>query len=99
MRACAALLLLVVWMVPSQAQLSGYLSASYGYNSNPLTNYQRIGDRITEGYLELGYDVPFEASRMHLAYVGGLALFDVLSGRAYYDHRVSADYSLLSGKV
>jgi hypothetical protein len=98
MRACAALLLLVLWMVPSQAQLSGYLSASRGYNSNPLYNYQQTGDRMTEGYLELGYDVPFEASRMRLAYVGGLALFDVLSERTYYEHRLSADYSLFGTK-
>jgi hypothetical protein len=98
MRSLVVLLLVVLWMVPLQAQPSGYLSASRGYNSNPLYNYQRIGDRMTQGYLELGYDVPFEASGMRLAYVGGLAVFDVLSERTYYEHRLSADYSLSGTK-
>ncbi len=65
-----------------RAQLSAYLSGTYGYQSNPLYNYERTGDHVRSTYLEAGY-----SSRLFQAkYAGGLTLFNSLTERNFLDH-------------
>jgi hypothetical protein len=73
-----------------QAQLSGYASASYGYNSNPLCNFEMQPDHLFQGYWELDYLRPATCSDFKMGYVGGLMVFRDLAPRNYYEHRISA---------
>jgi hypothetical protein len=66
----------------SHAQLSTYASATYGYQSNPLYNYERTGDQVRSTYLEVAYS----AKMFQGKYAGGLTLFNGLTDRNYLDH-------------
>ena len=75
-------------------QVSGFISASYGYDGNPLYNYDRVADWITQTYLEMNYEKEFTVSHLRIGYVGGLMLFRRLQSRNYYEHNISSRYSV-----
>jgi hypothetical protein len=83
----------------SYAQLSGYASGGYSYNSNPLYSYIMKGSKSPEGYVELNYDKEFEQDLLNIKYVGGLYLFtnnaDSIQYRNYYEHRLSGTYKFV----
>lgn len=76
------LLLTLAFCDMGTAQVSGFVSSSYQSHGNPLYNYEQIGDRVYQGYLELGFATPCTGVR----YTAGLALFDVFTDRNYLDH-------------
>ena len=78
---------------PAVGQFSGFVSGSYGYNSNPLYNYAAAPDRLTEGYIELSYTEEAPFSRLFIGYVGGLMLFDSNAERSYYEHRFAGSFT------
>lgn len=84
------LALLLPW--PGRAQFSGYLSAGYGYNTNPLYNYERLGDQLTQSYSEFGYTVSSPASHFRASYINGLMLFNRHTARNYLDHHLLLRY-------
>jgi hypothetical protein len=88
------LLCLLLQGLPTMAsgQLSAYSSVSYGYHHNPLYNYLREGDQLTQTYFEFGYLRESGLSRLNIQYVGGLVLFNRLSDRNFYEHSLSARY-------
>jgi len=83
---CAVLLLCVAGSVPASAQVSGFMSTSYGYHRNPLYNYEMIPDQLRENYLELQYAHPLGNGTIAAGYVGGLMLFNTFTDRNYYEH-------------
>ncbi len=85
--AVAVLILLAASVV--DAQVSGYASATYGYHSNPLSNYAGVSDQPLEGYCQLDYLGSSPFSDLKLGYVGGLMAFRDLAPRTYYEHRAS----------
>ena len=78
---------------PGSAQVSGYLSASYGYHSNPLANYEQGADRLVQNYLELAYERASGFSTFRAGYTGGLTLFSSLSDRTYYEQGLGLTYT------
>jgi hypothetical protein len=76
------------------AQVSGYGSFSYGYNQNPLFNYQNQSDQIKQTYLELNYSKDYDESELRLSYVSGLMLFNQFSARNFYEHNIYGRYFL-----
>jgi hypothetical protein len=86
----------------SFAQLSGYLSGGYGYNTNPLYSYLMKGSNSPEGYVELNYDKAYEQNLLNIKYVGGLYTFsnnaDSINFRNYYEHRLSGTYKFVFPK-
>jgi hypothetical protein len=79
------------------SQLSGFTSVGYGYNSNPLYNYETIGDRILQGYVEIQHRAEWSRSFLGTSYVGGLMLFDQLRERTYYEHSLYSHYLMKMG--
>jgi hypothetical protein len=88
----AGLLLIIFATTPATAQFSGFMSAGYGYNSNPLYNYEELSDQLRQSYLELGYVHQMPSARLQAVYVGGLTLFNRFEGRNYYEHSVAGQY-------
>ncbi len=72
-----------------EAQVSGYASSSYGYHSNPLSNYAMTPDHTLQGYWQLDYLRPSPASDFRIGYLGGLMMFRDLAPRDYYEHRAT----------
>jgi hypothetical protein len=79
----------------AEAQWSGFGALSYGYQSNPLYNYQHHGDQIATGFLDLVYSRRNFAAR----YIGGLTLFNQLTERNYLEHGVTLDLTLKRGRL
>ncbi len=74
------------------AQFEGYASMTAGYNNNPLYNFQKLGDQIKQGYLELKYSKEYQKSALNFSYVSGLMLFNNLADRNYYEQTLAASY-------
>ena len=87
-------ILFILFVENSFAQLSIYSSASYGYNQNPLYNYQKLDDQLTQIYTELNYSKLFERSKLNLNYISGLVLFNRFEDRNYYEHNLTSTYFL-----
>lgn len=86
--------LIILFTVPSHAQLSIYSSASYGYYQNPLYNYQELDDQLKQTYTELSYSKEFDRSKLNLSYISGLVLFNRFEDRNYYEHNLTSTYLL-----
>lgn len=86
--------LLLLWCLPTLAQVSGYSSISFGTHKNPLYNYANISDQLKMAYLELAYKPESDRASFDLRYVGGLTLFNRLSDRNYYEHGLTGTTSL-----
>ncbi len=76
------------------AQFSGYGSASYGSDSNPLRNFAELHDNLTQGYLEMRFRDERAKSALDAAYAGGLMMFRDLEPRNYYEHSLTVRQSL-----
>ena len=76
----------------AQAQFNGFASASYGYHSDPLYNYETIPDQLRQGYLELQYLQPVGKGTLSAAYVGGLMVFNTFTDRNYLEHSLRLGY-------
>jgi hypothetical protein len=87
-------LLLLLIPAITTAQFSGYVSASYGFNGNPLYNYQQVSDQITQSYIELRHLSDFETSTLEFGYTGGLMVFNQLGERTYYEHSLAGRWNL-----
>jgi hypothetical protein len=74
------------------AQWGGYLSSTYGYNTNPLYNYDQRSDQLNQGYLELKWGAGEGISRGQVMYVGSIMLFNQIGDRTYYEHSLQGDY-------
>ena len=81
------------------AQLSGFVSASYGYHRNPLYNYEMIPDQLRQGYVELQYAHPVGAGAITAGYVGGLMIFNTFTDRNYYEHNGRVAYRQAFGTL
>jgi hypothetical protein len=83
-------------LIPSftAAQFSGYVSASYGFNGNPLYNYERVSDQIAQSFIDLRHLSEFESSSLEFGYTGGLMLFNQLWERSYYEHSLAGRWNL-----
>jgi hypothetical protein len=89
-----AVVILAMMFVPhAHAQVSGYFSSSYGYNGNPLSNYEEISDQLAQSYLELTYISDAPRSNFKAGYVGGLMLFNRFAERNYYEHTLTATFT------
>ncbi|MCU7494395.1 MAG: hypothetical protein HF314_04670 [Ignavibacteria bacterium] len=80
------------------SQFSFYGNTSFGYNENPLYNYQKKPDQLKQSYLEMNYLKQFESSKLSFSYVSGLMLFNQLSDRNFYEHNIFARYNLRLSK-
>ena len=98
-RIWAPITLLLAGVTAGYAQLSGFASASYGYHSNPLYNYEEIPDQLRQGYLEVQYGRESPSTQYRIAYVGGLMLFNQLTDRNYYEHTLRAGFALALGSL
>jgi hypothetical protein len=78
------------------AQLSGYLSSSYGYHGNPLYNYAHASDQVSQSYIELRHESDFDNSSPELGYTGGLMLFNQFAERNYYEHALAGRWNLIT---
>ena len=76
------------------AQFEGYISESYGYNSNPLYTYLKQGDQLKETYLELKYSKEKTSSLINFSYIGDLSIFNTLADRNYYQHTLAGGYKI-----
>ncbi len=86
LRWSSLLLFCLVGRLPASAQVSGFMSVSYGYHRNPLYNYEAIGDQLRQGYLELQYAHPVGNGSISAGYVGGVMIFNAFTDRNYYEH-------------
>ena len=84
LRIASAILLISLPSSIGLAQLSGFVSGTYGYQSNPLYNFEQTSDQVRSTYLEVGYS----AEEFRALYAGGLTLFHNLTERNFLDHRV-----------
>lgn len=75
------------------AQLSAYASASYGYDQNPLSNYEKSSDQLQQNYLALSYLKDYDVSTFTFSYTGALILFNHFQDRNYLEHSASGRYS------
>lgn len=96
---CAIALMSAVGASRSGAQLSGFMSASYGYHRNPLYNYEMIPDQLRQSYLELTYAYPVGNGGLSAGYVGGLMIFNTFTDRNYYEHNGRLTYQQAFGNV
>ena len=96
---CAVILACVAGSVPASAQLSGFVSASYGYHRNPLYNYERIPDQLRQSYLELQYAHPLGNGTISAGYVSGLMIFNTFTDRNYYEHNGRIVFQQAFGKI
>ncbi len=74
------------------AQISAYGSTSYGYNSNPLYNYEKLSDQLFQTYVEVTSDHSLERSDLKFQYVGGSMIFHRFTLRNYYEHSLALHY-------
>jgi len=75
-------------------QFSFYGNTSYGFNKNPLGNFEKKSDQLRQSYLEMNYLKDFQSSSLSLSYISGLMLFNQLKDRNFYEHNVFAKYNL-----
>jgi hypothetical protein len=83
-RIASAILLISLPSSLGLAQLSGFVSGTYGYQSNPLYNFEQTSDQVRSTYLEVEYS----AEQFRALYAGGLTLFHDLTERNFLDHRL-----------
>ena len=95
----AMVLMFVGGATRSSAQLSGFMSASYGYHRNPLYNYEMIPDQLRQSYLELTYTQPVGNGALSAGYVGGLMIFNTFTDRNYYEHNGRVTYQQAFGSI
>lgn len=81
------------------AQFSLYGNTGYGYNQNPLYNYQKKPDQIRQSYLELNYLKELDNSSFTFSYVSGLMLFNEFQDRNFYEHNFYTKYNIRFAKV
>jgi hypothetical protein len=74
------------------SQISAYSSASYGYSSNPLYNYQKLSDQLFQTYVEVTSNQTLESSVLNLQYVGGSMIFNRFILRNYYEHSFGVQF-------
>lgn len=87
----SGLLFLLCLSQTGQGQFSTYVSATYGYQSNPLFDYRQVSDPVQTTYLETSYT----AGNWNAKYAGGLTLFNRLTERNYLDHSFRITCSFL----
>jgi hypothetical protein len=75
------------------AQISGYVSATRGYDKNPMCNSVSGSDQVTEGYFQFQYETEKRDPLFRLLYVGALMRFNALRDRDYYEHALSVLYA------
>jgi hypothetical protein len=94
MKRKSLMVIALLWTVaaPAPGQFTGYCSATRGYHANPLYNFERIGDQITQTYTELGYTESTPSSMLKVNYVSGLMLFNAFTDRNYYEHTLTGTY-------
>lgn len=88
------LVCLVFALGETQAQFSGFISATSGYHQNPLYNYEQASDQLKQTYLELNYARDFDASALKFSYISALMIFNKLTDRNYYEHNFLAQYNI-----
>ncbi len=98
-RATILTALLLAGVAAGYAQLSGFASASYGYHSNPLYNYEEIPDQLRQGYLEVQYGQDSPSMQYRIGYIGGLMLFNQLTDRNYYEHTLRGGFTSALGSL
>lgn len=76
------------------SQFSAFTSAGFGYNNNPLYNYQKLGDQLKQTYTELNFKKDYESSQLGLKYISGLMIFNRFEARNYYEHRFLSNYKI-----
>ncbi|RCK73341.1 MAG: hypothetical protein IGBAC_0187 [Ignavibacteriae bacterium] len=76
------------------SQFSGFTSVGYGYNNNPLYNYQKLADQLKQTYTELNFKKEYKTSKLELKYVSGLMLFNRFEARNYYEHKFLGNYKI-----
>ncbi|MBP1656711.1 MAG: hypothetical protein H6Q31_1312 [Bacteroidetes bacterium] len=96
---CVITLASAVGASRSPAQVSGFMSASYGYHRNPLYNYEMIPDQLRQSYLELTYAHPVGNGTISAGYVGGLMIFNAFTDRNYYEHNGRLTYLQAFGSI
>ncbi len=75
------------------AQFSAYTSVGAGFHQNPLYNYEKISDQLRQAFLDLSYNNGDDSSNLGLHYVGGLAVFNNLQDRNFYEHSLLVSYN------
>lgn len=98
-RNTALIAFLLAGVTSGYAQFSGFASASYGYHSNPLYNYEEIPDQLRQGYVELQYGHDNPSAQYRITYVGGLMLFNQLTDRNYYEHTLRGGFASALGSL
>ncbi len=91
--ATSTALLLLFCNGTGRSQFSAYVSGTYGYQNNPLDNYEQTGDQVRSTYLELGYS----SARLQAKYTGSLTLFNNLTERNFLDHSMLFAFSFPPG--
>jgi hypothetical protein len=81
----------------AHAQLGVYVAGSYGYNSNPMYNYQEVPDQVKQGYFQIMYGTQIGSSSLMASYVNSLALFNTFDDRNYLEHGIAGTYALRFG--
>lgn len=93
-RCLVIVVLLIIRYSTLDAQFSGYTSFGYGYHTNPLYNYQKIGDQLKQTYTDLNFTKGYESSQLSFKYISGLMIFNRFEARNYYEHRVLGSYKI-----
>lgn len=96
-RAPIAAIVILLGTVQAPAQFSGFFSATRGYHTNPLYNFERIGDQLMQSYSQLGYTEATGTSLLKVNYVSGLMLFNTFTDRNYYEHSITGSYGFSPG--
>ncbi len=73
-------------------QVSAYVSSSYGYAQNPLSNYEKAGDQLQQHSLIVNLVQDDSPPMYELGYNGSLVLFNHFSDRNYYEHGAVGRY-------
>jgi hypothetical protein len=83
-------LMVLVAVGTSIGQLSGYMSHTQTSHQNPLYNFDRLSDRLSETYCEVSYQCDFSRTSLLVRYTGGLMIFDRFTERNSYEHNALA---------
>jgi hypothetical protein len=89
------LILFVAMCNTAIAQFSGFVSSTYLSHGNPLFNYAQIGDRLYQGYWELG----LKAGHLGVRYAGGTVLFTTFADRSFLDHHLTLSWESMPPTV
>lgn len=79
------------------AQFSAFASATYGYHTNPLYNFESLPDQVKQSYLQLMYAPEVGPSPLVLTYINAMAFFNRFAERNYFDHSLQGSYGLKFG--